>query len=552
MSSVVLTQSEFSSFVFDQSSLDYNQANQFLLELYGQHPQHIDSSLNIDHVESSDLLIEQEQTINTTEFKRPTPTTNENNVEHHHNYSSRKVKALEEILKGYFGAEYFPIENGETTNKMAIKDIVKSICEDVEEESFHILDLSHVVRQVERWRNALPRLNPYYAVKCNPNENIVKIMYMLGCGFDCASLNEIKTVTQICTDVDEWLVKNPEYYRALAIANNVSIGTCMKKKFNPSTDIIFANPTKQLTHIRHARDNNVEWTTIDSPQEVEKLARQWKNAKGVIRIKTDDSHSACAFSSKFGVSLAKVHEIFQAAKQNGIQLVGVSFHVGSGCMDIQSYVKAIKDARTVFNMAEEEYGFKFNLLDIGGGFLGNVHETPSVEDVADNIRDLIDDLFPSHVKVIAEPGRYIAQAASTLVCNIFSKKDLRKENEQYYQQVAQSSGEENVVRDKDDFIYYVNDGIYGSYNNVYFDHAEPAFNTIRMFTSEKDDNVKTYKSTIFGPTCDSIDVLAKGYLLPELEEGDFFFTPNFGAYTTASSSQFNGFKATSFTYIWRN
>lgn len=467
-------------------------------------------------------------------------------VEHQHYNKCDKVQALQPIFEEYFEAEYFSLVK-KNHEKLTVREIVRTCVQNVEEENFHILDLSHVVRQVERWRKAFPRINPFYAVKCNPNEHIVRIMYMMGCGFDCASLNEVQLVTNLCNEVDNWLAEHPHFYEVLASVNEVDIAEIKGRRFCPSTDIIFANPCKQLSHIRHARDNGVTWTTLDSPFEIEKLSRNWKNVKGVIRIKTDDSHSACAFSAKFGTAVDKAREIFEAAKERRVDLVGVSFHVGSGCEDYTSYVKAVKDARRVFDMAEE-YGYHFNLLDIGGGFLGKVETDVSVEFVAGKVAGIIDDLFPAHVKVIAEPGRYIAQAVSTLACNIFAKKDLRQENEQHYQKLKEE-GIENVERDRDDFHYYLNDGIYGSFNNIYFDHATPSFNTIK--TPEEKGEAR-YKSTIWGPTCDSIDLLTKNYSLPELDAGDWLFFTNFGAYTTAAASQFNGFKATSFKYIWRN
>ncbi|KAF0978482.1 hypothetical protein FDP41_002302 [Naegleria fowleri] len=469
-----------------------------------------------------------------------------NDTQYYH--QSRAVKAFKSIMEQYFGAEYFPVLDEKTQQPVTLRDIVRDVCKDIEEGQQHLIDLSHVVRQVERWRKAFPRVNPYYAVKCNPQTGIIKIMYMMGCGFDCASLSEIQQVSQACREVDEWLQENPQHYETLAYINKVDVNLVKSKKFSPTTDIIFANPCKQLSHVRHARDSGVEWTTLDSVIEIEKLSKNWKHAKGVIRIKTADSNSAFAFSGKFGVSVAKARELFVAAKEHNVELCGVSFHVGSGCRDVQAYVQAVNDAKKIFEMAEQ-FGFQFNLLDIGGGFLGGIHEKPSVEDVASNVAHLIDELFPPHVQVISEPGRYIATATSTLVCSIFTKKDLREENELYYQQLAEQIGAENVVRDKDDFIYYVNDGIYGSFNNIYFDAYKPTFNTTK--TTEEMGS-KRFKSTVFGPTCDCLDVIAKNYELPEMNVGDYFFFPNFGAYTTSASSSFNGFKASNFYYIWRN
>jgi len=93
-------------------------------------------------------------------------------------------------------------------------------------------------------------------------------------------------------------------------------------------------------------------------------------------------------------------------------------------------------------------------------------------------------------------------------------------------------------------IYYLNDGVYGSFNCIYFDHTVP---TILPF-NERDGG--QFKSTIFGPTCDSIDLICENAMLPELAIGEWVYVEDFGAYTAASSSAFNGFKTNLFKYIF--
>jgi ornithine decarboxylase len=93
-------------------------------------------------------------------------------------------------------------------------------------------------------------------------------------------------------------------------------------------------------------------------------------------------------------------------------------------------------------------------------------------------------------------------------------------------------------------IYYLNDGVYGSFNCIYFDHNVP---TILPF-NERDGG--QYKSTIFGPTCDSIDLICENAMLPDLAIGEWVYVEDFGAYTAAASSAFNGFKTNLFKYIF--
>jgi len=499
----------------------------------------------------------------------------------HYNHSEW-VQSLQPLLDNYFKAELHTIKDHETHLTNTVRKIVKKITQKSEKaESFFVVDLSHIIRQVERWRNSMtlyPNMShssegtnesiddmgitPFYAVKCNPNENIIKILYMMGSGFDCASEQEISIVCRLCREVDSWLEQNPQNYEYLKTVNpHLTLEQIKSRRFVPSRDIIFAQPCKQIAHMRAASEAGVRWTTLDSVSEVEKLAEYWKEAKGVVRIKTDDSHSSVGFSTKFGCSRFGALQVLKRAKELGVNLVGVSFHVGTACTDVQSYMKALHDAHELCKAAHEQYGFdKFNLIDIGGGMLGRVKAELPLEDIASNITPLIRELFPredanassvvgNNIRVIAEPGRYIVSASHTLVVNVHTKKDLRDENLANELYLKEKGIEVETMTPPDDFIYYLNDGIYGSFNNIVFDHAHPIVNTI---ISKKTKHEQKYLSTVFGPTCDSLDIILRGYPLPELHVGDWLFFNEFGAYTTASSTDFNGFKTNRLHYIWRN
>ena len=126
---------------------------------------------------------------------------------------------------------------------------------------------------------------------------------------------------------------------------------------------------------------------------------------------------------------------------------------------------------------------------------------------------------------------------------------------------------------QDDYAYYINDGVYGAFNNIMFDHAAirprvldssvpvslTNFNGSGLKLIEKDHNGKPeiekkerkqlFASTVFGPTCDSIDCVARAVLLPKLEIGDWLYFQNMGAYTSAAASAFNGFQPSEKLYV---
>jgi len=128
-----------------------------------------------------------------------------------------------------------------------------------------------------------------------------------------------------------------------------------------------------------------------------------------------------------------------------LNIIGISYHVGSGCRSAYAFVDAIHLARKAFDLGLE-LGFNLTLLDIGGGFNGNVIDTPYFEEVAKLIRPVLDEVF-ADVTLIAEPGRYFASATMTLVSKVHSRRKYTAEG-------------------KDKFLYYIDEGVYGSFNCI--------------------------------------------------------------------------------------
>lgn len=389
---------------------------------------------------------------------------------------------------------------GETVEQV----IARKLEGEAGEEAFYIIDLGTVVRKLQQWNRCLPRVKPFYgkidfiiealifllAVKCNNNAAIVSTLASMGVNFDCASKSEIQQV--------------------------------MESGVAPSR-IIYANPTKMKGHITYAKSAGVDLMTFDNSHELTKIAECFRNARLVLRIITDDSNSICRFSTKFGCPLQNVEGLLAMAKELNLNIVGVSFHVGSGCMSAESFNSAIRNARKVFDQAEK-YGFNMSLLDLGGGWPGTDDDGITFTEIAASIRPLLDDMFP-HTEIIAEPGRYFVAECHTLMVNVFAKRS-----------VQDFDGEKR-------FLYYVNDGVYQSFNCIFFDHAAP-----KPLVFDTKGRTEQFKSTVFGPTCDSMDCIAKDYPLPELEVGEWLYFKCMGAYTVAAASPFNGFKSCPNTY----
>ncbi|XWS20897.1 hypothetical protein CRYUN_Cryun30bG0008800 [Craigia yunnanensis] len=363
-------------------------------------------------------------------------------------------------------------------------------------EPFYVLDLGVIMALFDKWARNLPMAQPFYAVKCNPNPAFLGALAALGSGFDCASKAEIESVLSL----------------------GVSPGR-----------IIFANPCKAESHIKYAATVGVNLTTFDSKEELEKIKKWHPKCSLLIRVKApDDGGARCPLGPKYGALPEEVTPLLQAAQAARLTVTGVSFHIGSGAVQFRAYREAIAAAKTVFETAARLGMPKMRMLNIGGGFTAG----PQFGEAASTVKAGLQAYFPNepNLTVIAEPGRFFAESAFTLATNIIGKRvrgDLRE--------------------------YWINDGIYGSMNCLLYDHAVITCMPLAGSSNRGNPTCKgerSYGSTVFGPTCDALDTVLKGYPLPELQVNDWLVFPNMGAYTAAAGSNFNGFNTSAIlTYL---
>ncbi|KAI9814908.1 MAG: Ornithine decarboxylase [Thelocarpon impressellum] len=373
-----------------------------------------------------------------------------------------------------------------------VESIDHELCEPGDEDAFFVADLGEVYRQHLRWKLNLKRVKPFYAVKCNPDAQVLRLLAGLGTGFDCASKHEIQQVLDL--------------------------------GLHPSR-VIYANPCKTNSHIRYAAQEGVKQMTFDNTVELRKIKRFFPGAELFLRISTDDSLSVCRLSMKFGAAMEATQELLELAKELELNVAGVSFHVGSGATDPQVFVKAVRDARTVFDRAAA-LGFNIRTLDVGGGFCSDTFET-----MAGVLSEALEDYIPPHIRVIGEPGRYYVARAFTLACNVIARRNI-----------------EDAAAGETSYMIYLNDGMYGNFSCIMFDHQNPVPRVLRRgqrFLHGRDaDSPAGYGTeySIWGPTCDGIDCVSPRCTLPEvLEVGDWLYFDEMGAYTKCSATRFNGF-----------
>jgi ornithine decarboxylase len=398
--------------------------------------------------------------------------------------------------------------NNEPSNYLEIInqifDRISKQCNWDPDRSICIVNLSTIKEQYEQWNKYLSFIHPYYAIKCNPDPVILSFMCSLGMNFDCASKCEIKTV--------------------MDIIRNKNKDACV------SSRIIYANPCKMFTHLAYAAKNSIDLLTFDCKEELYKIKSYHDKARLLLRIAVDDKNSVCAFNKKFGCKICDITDLLKLSVKMQLNVVGISFHLGSMCTSAKSYYNAIHMCRIAYDIALE-CDIQFSILDIGGGFPGNNSTYCNFIQIAENIHTGINDFFSEEYKsdkmtFIAEPGRYFVEKSHTIIVKIIGKKKIFNDS--------------NMM-----FIYYINEGAYGSFNCTIFDHVFPKFIPMKSYEYLS----VLYNSRIFGPTCDSMDIIHESILLPELFIGDYLYAENMGAYTLSAGCEFNGIERPAIYYI---
>lgn len=277
----------------------------------------------------------------------------------------------------------------------------------------------------------------------------------------------------------------------------------------PAHEVYYSNPMKSSDYIRYAASKGVEWFVLDSLEELRKIVGIKADAKLYVRIEAPNVGSDWPLAGKFGMKTQEVDAIIAEAAALKADLAGVTFHVGSQCRNPENWRVGIQSAKRVFKKMRLA-GLNPRLLNIGGGYpVRHVKPIPSIEKIAEVVNHALRDV-PQTVRVMAEPGRYFVSDAGFFVCRVVG--------------TATRSGKRWMYWDAGVF-----GGVIETTEGLRYD----------VLT---DRTGKLVPWNIAGPTCDSVDVCMRDELFPEdLQEGDFIYIANAGAYTTAYASNFNGF-----------
>lgn len=342
-----------------------------------------------------------------------------------------------------------------------------------------VVSKSKLIETYWSMKNALPGVDLYYAAKSNPDHHILTTLCAENAFVDICSFGELQAALSAGFTVDRML---------------------------------HTHPCKTDQNLSECYRSGVRWFVFDNVHEAKKIARLASDVKLLLRLAVSASSSLINLSAKFGASIETGLELLQAARHLGLDVRGISFHVGSQCNNPEDYRSVLSAVRGFWDRAAA-FGFAMEVLDIGGGFPAPYRSAaPSMEAfgsvVSQGLRESFGDLS---VRVVAEPGRGLSAECTTLITRVIGKNHRC-----------------------DQPWYYLDDGIYGSFSGIVFDHAN--FPLLVRDAAERG----VGSCVVAGPTCDSGDVISRDQLLPELEIDELVLVPSMGAYAGASACPFNG------------
>jgi ornithine decarboxylase len=338
-----------------------------------------------------------------------------------------------------------------------------------------VIDCDIVRAQFHALSEALPGVDLHYALKPLPERCVVDTLKALGGFFDLATNGEVDLVRKAGVDPRR---------------------------------CIHTHPIKRDSDIREAIRFGVRTFVADNPDELGKFVRHRARSEVLLRVAFRNPAAAADLSRKFGCEPESVPALLDLARRLGVKVVGLSFHVGSQTPTPDMHVRAIDSCRELI-IAARAAGHALSVLDIGGGFPVTYQEPlPPIHEFCAPIREALAKLPPG-LRLIAEPGRFIAGPAGTSLSTVVGR----------------------ALRDGR-WWFYLDDGLYGSYNGQMFDHAMYSVRPLR-------DDGSRVPAVLAGPTCDSIDVVREQIELPMLEIGDVLVGQTMGAYTSSSATDFN-------------
>lgn len=351
-----------------------------------------------------------------------------------------------------------------------------------------VLDCDRIRAQYGRLVQALPGVTHHYAIKALPNEAVVRTLAECGASFDLATNGEVEMVERLGVEPRR---------------------------------TIHTHPIKRDGDIRRALRYGCTTFVADNVDELDKLVPYRHRVAVLMRVSFRNADSRVDLSRKFGCHVGELSTLLAEADVRGLHVKGLSFHVGSQAASGRAHAEAVRRCAPFFAVQRMGAVARLSVLDIGGGFPANYDgTTEDIDAFCAPIRAALGEL-PTHVRVLSEPGRYIAAPAMTSISSVVGR--ARRDGVAWY---------------------YLDDGVYGSFSGQIFDHTRYPLVALARDPERDPFAEPTAPAVLAGPTCDSIDVIAEEAAVGRLEIGDLIVAPMMGAYTAASATTFNSLPRT--------
>lgn len=280
-------------------------------------------------------------------------------------------------------------------SKKTWNKVLSYIASSDEAPPYLLIDKEVVKEKVSTIGRNIRNSKVFYAVKANPDMEVLRFLNSLGVGFEIASEGELQILAALGV--------GPER-------------------------IITSNPIKTLKFLEKAVPYGINFFAYDSIAEVEKLVRYAPGCNVYVRLSVPNEGSEWPLSKKFGVELDEAAELLLYAREKGLNPVGITFHVGSQCNNVYNWNAAIEKAKELREISEQN-GIKFSMLNIGGGY--PIHYTKNVVDV-ETIEKKVDRAiakkFSKDVEIFIEPGRAVVGDAGVFVSTVIGKARRGDEN----------------------------------------------------------------------------------------------------------------------------
>lgn len=342
---------------------------------------------------------------------------------------------------------------------------------------FFLMDVDVVLRRYQEVRDSIADLEVFYAVKANPHPRVLASLAQAGCGFEISSCGELEMALEAGAAPDR---------------------------------IVSYNPVKAPAFLTQAYRAGVTVFAFDSASELDKLAVAAPGCRVMARLVVSNAGSEWPLCGKYGVDAGQALELLGRAARMGLRPHGLTFHVGSQCLNQENWVDALFLCRQVWDLAQKK-GLALELLSLGGGLpVYHGKKTPTIGEIGGRINLALGTLFPhDRPRLAMEPGRALVGEAAVLVTSVIGR--ARRGSEEWL---------------------YLDAGVF----NALFEASQGI-----RYQVEAERKGPRRPFTLAGPSCDSVDTICQGAMLPSLGVGDRVYIMNAGAYTLSYASSFNGF-----------